>query len=99
MNIANRGFKLDKRMSLVVGVDRGTFASSTKVGVRADSTLVPVAIDPRTTGLIRTQGSIAVNSKVLDSVGSQNRTRYRQRVIDGDETVAMVIKWCSGNAL
>jgi hypothetical protein len=83
-----------------MGVDRSTFASSTEVGVRTDSAFVPISGDPRTTRLVGAQGSIAVNSEMLDSTfGRQNQTRQWQQIVDGDKAMAVMVKWCRSNAI
>lgn len=100
MDVANRGFKLDKGMGLVVRVGRNTFTSSAEIGVGANGALVSIAIDPRATRLIGTQRPIAVNTEVsYRGFVSQSRARHGKRIIDGNKAMSMVIKWCRSNTV
>lgn len=100
MDIANRSFKLDKRMGLVVRIGWNTFTRSAEIGVGADGALVSIAIDPRTTGLIGTQRSIAVNTEVpYRGFESQSRARHGKRIIDGNKAMSMMVKRCRSDAV
>lgn len=100
MDVADRSFKLDKRMSLVVGVGRNTFTRSAEIGVRADGALVSIAVDPRTTRLIGTQRPITVNTEVpYRGFVSQSRARHGKRIIDGNKAMSVMVKRCRSDAV
>jgi hypothetical protein len=99
VNVANRGLELDKRMCRIMGVDGRGLTRRTEIGIRADSTLVPVAIDPTTTVFVGTQRTITVNTVVLGCVSSGVHIHSRKWVINGDKAMSMVVEWRSDNAL
>jgi hypothetical protein len=96
VNVTNGSLELDEGVSGIVGVDWGGFAPRTEVSIGADSTLVPVAIDPRTTMLVSTQRTIAVNTIVLGCVPS-DVIHSRKWIVNGDKTMSMMVERCSDN--
>lgn len=99
MNVANRGLELDKGMGRIMGVDGRGLTRCTEVGIRADSALVPVAIDPTTTVFVGTQRTIAIDTVVLGCVSSGVHIHSWKRVINGDKAMSMMVEWRSDDAL
>jgi hypothetical protein len=63
-DITDRSLELDERVSSVVWVRRAGFAASAKVGIVADSALVPIALNIR----LYTVSWVAKRSVAVDAV-------------------------------
>lgn len=86
IHTANRGLKLDERVSAVVLTAWQSFASGTEVGIGTDCAFVAGARNVRLIGLLAAKWAIAIDAKVTD----RGRALISNESVESSEPVAWV---------